>query len=126
MLPTAQSTAQSIGMSKPEAKDLFNPEISIPIGSAYIDKLHRILAPHPMLVLPGYNTKQNNVGKWMNRFAELDMDMYVEKIPFKEARHYAKRVGTTLWRYRWLYDKNMPKLFDPAQNLGELGVLKEE
>ena len=126
MLPTAQSTAQSIGMSKPEAKDLFKPEISIPIGSAYIDKLHRILAPHPMLVLPGYNAGQGNVGKWMNRFAELDMDMYVEKIPFKEARHYAKRVGTTLWRYRWLYDKNMPKLFDPAQNLGELGVLKEE
>lgn len=121
MLPTAQSTAKDIGMAAPAAKDLFKPEISIPIGSAYIDKLYRILAPHPMLVLPGYNAGQGNVGKWMKRFAAYDVDMYVEKIPFKEARHYAKRVGTTLWRYRWLYDEKMPKLFDPAQNLGELG-----
>ena len=120
MLPTAQSTASQIGMSKPAAQDLFKPEIAIPIGTAYIDKLNHILVPHPMFVLPGYNAGQGNVGKWMTRFADLDVDMYVEKIPFTEARHYAKRVGTTLWRYRWLYDAQMPPLFDPAQRVGRL------
>ncbi len=120
MLPTAQSTAAQIGMDKPAAGDLFKPEIAIPIGTAYIDKLNKILVPHPMFVLPGYNAGQGNVGKWMTRFADLDVDMYVEKIPFTEARHYAKRVGTTLWRYRWLYDKQMPPVFDPAQNVGKL------
>ena len=120
MLPTAQSTAAQIGMDKPAAQDLFKPEIAIPIGTAYIDKLNKILVPHPMFVLPGYNAGQGNVGKWMTRFADLDVDMYVEKIPFTEARHYAKRVGTTLWRYRWLYDKQMPPVFDPAQNVGKL------
>ncbi|MBO4351327.1 MAG: transglycosylase SLT domain-containing protein [Proteobacteria bacterium] len=120
MLPTAQSSAVDAGLPKPSAADLFKPEISIPIGASYIDKLNRILVPHPMFVLPGYNAGQGNVGKWMTRFADIEVDMYVEKIPFKEARHYAKRVGTTLWRYRWLYDENMPKLFDPAQKVGEL------
>ena len=120
MLPTAQSTAAQIGMSKPDAQDLFKPEIAIPIGTAYINKLNKILVPHPMFVLPGYNAGQGNVGKWMTRFADVDVDMYVEKIPFTEARHYAKRVGTTLWRYRWLYDKQMPQLFDPAQSVGTL------
>ncbi|MBQ9817707.1 MAG: transglycosylase SLT domain-containing protein [Proteobacteria bacterium] len=120
MLPTAQSSAAEIGLSKPSASDLFKPEIAIPIGSSYIAKLNKILAPHPMLVLPGYNAGQGNVGKWMTRFAETDVDLYVEKIPFKEARHYAKRVGTTLWRYRWLYDKALPKNFDPGQKIGEL------
>lgn len=120
MLPTAQSSASDAGLPKPSASDLFKPEISIPIGASYIDKLNRILVPHPMFVLPGYNAGQGNVGKWMTRFADIEVDTYVEKIPFKEARHYAKRVGTTLWRYRWLYDQNMPKLFDPAQKVGEL------
>ena len=120
MLPTAQSTAAEIGMSKPAAADLFQPKVAIPIGSAYIAKLNRILAPHPMLVLPGYNAGQGNVGKWMDRFADVDVDLYVEKIPFKEARHYAKRVGTTLWRYRWLYDVSLPKNFDPGMRLGNL------
>ena len=120
MLPTAQSTAADIGMDKPAATDLFKPEIAIPIGTAYIDKLNRILVPHPMFVLPGYNAGQGNVGKWMVRFADTDIDMYVEKIPFKEARHYAKRVGTTLWRYRWLYDENLPVIFDPAVSVGSL------
>ena len=120
MLPTAQSTAATIGMDKPSAQDLFKPEIAIPIGTAYIDKLNQILVPHPMFVLPGYNAGQGNVGKWMTRFADVDVDMYVEKIPFKEARHYAKRVGTTLWRYRWLYDEHLPENFDPAQKVGEV------
>ena len=120
MLPTAQSTAAEIGMPKPAAADLFQPKTAIPIGSAYIAKLNRILAPHPMLVLPGYNAGQGNVGKWMTRFADVDMDLYVEKIPFKEARHYAKRVGTTLWRYRWLYYVSLPKNFDPGMRLGDL------
>lgn len=118
MLPTAQSTAEDLGLKKPSANDLFAPEVAIPIGSAYIAKLNKILVPNPMFVLPGYNAGQGNVGKWMTRFADIDVDLYVEKIPFKEARHYAKRVGTTLWRYRWLYDKAMPNLFDPAKKVG--------
>ena len=120
MLPTAQSTSADIGKTKPTAADLFKPEISIPIGSAYIAKLMRILVPHPMVYLPGYNAGQGNLGKWLTRFADLEVDMYVEKIPYKEARHYAKRVGTTLWRYRWLYDENLPRLFDPAEKVGDL------
>ncbi len=119
MLPTAQSTAAEIGLAKPVANDLFKPEIAIPIGSAYINKLMHILVPNPMFVLPGYNAGQGNVGKWMNNYSDIDVDLYVEKIPFKEARHYAKRVGTTLWRYRWLYDPNMPDLFDPALKVSE-------
>ncbi len=120
MLPTAQSTAAEIGLPKPTANDLFKPETAIPIGSAYIAKLMKILVPHPMFVLPGYNAGQGNVGKWMTKYANTDVDLYVEKIPFKEARHYAKRVGTTLWRYRWLYDQAMPNLFDPALKIEQL------
>lgn len=120
MVPTAQSTAAEIGMKKPVANDLFDPNIAIPIGSAYIAKLMKILVPHPMFVLPGYNAGQGNVGKWMTEYADIDVDLYVEKIPFKEARHYAKRVGTTLWRYRWLYDSQMPDLFDPALVIHDL------
>ena len=120
MLPTAQSTAAEIGMKKPTAGDLFEPQTAIPIGSAYIRKLMKILVPHPMFVLPGYNAGQGNVGKWMAKYANTEVDLFVEKIPFKEARHYAKRVGTTLWRYRWLYDDKMPELFDPAKTVRSL------
>ena len=120
MLPTAQSSAADAGLPKPSASDLFKPEIGIPIGIAYIAKLYKILVPHPMFVLPGYNAGQGNVGKWMARFADVDVDVYVEKIPFKEARHYAKRVGTTLWRYRWLYDAELPPLFNPGVRVGTL------
>lgn len=122
MLPTAQSSAADAGLPKPSARDLFNPEISIPIGMAYIAKLYKILIPHPMFVLPGYNAGQGNVGKWIKRFADQDVDVYVEKIPFKEARHYAKRVGMTMWRYRWLYDDAMPDNFDPALTVSELAA----
>lgn len=125
MLPTAQSSAADIGLPKPEARDLFKPHVGIPIGMAYIDKLYQILIPHPMFVLPGYNAGQGNVGKWIKRFADQDVDVYVEKIPFKEARHYAKRVGMTLWRYQWLYDDDMPDIFDPALKVSQLSEQKK-
>jgi len=120
MLPTAQSMASELGMPKPVPADLFKPEVSIPLGAGYLAKLHRILIPHPMFVLPGYNAGQGNVGKWITRFADAEVDLYVEKIPFKEARHYAKRVGMTLWRYHWLYDETLDKPFDPAIKVKDL------
>ena len=50
-------------------------------------------------------TSEGNVGKWLKTKGNLPTDMFVESIPFRETRHYVKRVLGTYQAYHLLYDQ---------------------
>ena len=76
-------------------RDLYRPEVNLLIGQHYI----RYLSEKPYIggnlvhLLAAYNAGPGNLRNWQRRFAQVnDPLLFIEKIPFKETRHYVKQV----------------------------------
>jgi len=117
MKPTAEDMARRLGMPSPSRTDLFDPDVAIPLGAAYLGKLGGDYAMHPTFIVAGYNGGEANINRWLDEFGTRALDMWVEEIPYGQTRNYTKRVLTSLWRYAWLYDAEAPVIaFDPAES----------
>jgi len=103
MLPTANDMAALTGRGSVTARQLFDPEINIELGTMFMRRLADIFDAHPGLVIAGYNGGQGNVRNWLNARGEMPFDLWVEEIPFAQTRNYVKRVSMTYWVYQWLY-----------------------
>ncbi|MFO0749408.1 MAG: transglycosylase SLT domain-containing protein [Myxococcota bacterium] len=117
--PSAVSWANAIGLmqiipstAKFLAKDttidptrdaLLRPDVALELGTKY---LARLLAKHGLypLASASYNAGGGAVSRWRNDFGDVDLDEFVERIPYREANNYAKSVTQTLARYAWLYE----------------------
>ena len=102
ILPTAEFLSKGTDI-KPSAQALRHPAVAVELGSKYLRKL---LHQHGSLPLAsaGYNAGGNAVKRWRQAFGELPLDEFVERIPYREARGYVKRVTRSIARYHWLYD----------------------
>ena len=81
-------------------RQLHDPEINLAIGSRYLNYLFDHFDNNPFLAVASYNAGEGNVGKWIRRFGNLPTDEFIERIPFRETRHYVKRVLGTYSAYR--------------------------
>jgi soluble lytic murein transglycosylase len=103
MLPTAREVARAIGMRRPTRGDLEVPAVSIRIGARYLgDLLVRFEGSIP-LALASYNAGPGAVERWLADRGHLDVDEFVEEIPYQETRGYVKRVLRSFAAYRILY-----------------------
>ncbi|MGM0578800.1 MAG: transglycosylase SLT domain-containing protein [Myxococcota bacterium] len=102
ILPTAEYLARGTGIA-PTRANLQRPEVAIRLGTKYLAKL---ISRHPVVSLAssGYNAGSGAISRWRREFGDRDLDEFVERITYREARGYAKRVTRSLARYRWLYD----------------------
>jgi soluble lytic murein transglycosylase len=103
MLPTARDMARRAGVREPRERHLFRPATSIALGSEYLSLLSERYGRHPALTIAGYNGGQGNMDRWLRDLGDLPLDRFVEEIPYRQTRDYAKRVLMTYWIYRWLY-----------------------
>jgi soluble lytic murein transglycosylase len=103
MPATAQQVAGWLGMQVTNAH-LNDPETNLKIGSRYLHYLFEMFDDNPFLAVGAYNAGEGNVGKWLKRFGPVPTDEYVEHIPFRETRHYVKRVLGTYQTYRIVWD----------------------
>ena len=101
IMPTAKGLAKGTTV-KPTAANLRKPEVSIELGTKYLKTL---LERHSVIPLAsaGYNAGSGAVSKWRRARGSQPLDEFVERIPYKEARGYAKRVTRSVARYRWLH-----------------------
>jgi soluble lytic murein transglycosylase len=101
-LPTAQNLARGTEHA-PTRENLMRPAVAIELGTKF---LARLLGRHKVVPLAsaGYNAGGGAVAKWRKQFGNVDIDEFVERIPYREAHLYAKSVTQTLARYRWLYE----------------------
>ncbi len=102
ILPTAQNLARGTEHA-PTRENLMRPAVAIELGTKF---LARLLGRHKVVPLAsaGYNAGGGAVAKWRKQFGNVDIDEFVERIPYREAHLYAKSVTQTLARYRWLYE----------------------
>jgi soluble lytic murein transglycosylase len=103
MLPTAREVARELRLRRPTRRDLEVPAISIRIGTRYLgDLLGRFGGSIP-LALASYNAGPAAVTGWLAKRRDLDVDEFVEEIPYEETRGYVKRVLRSYAAYRILY-----------------------
>ncbi len=107
---TGQSLADTLGMNRYERHSLFDPAISIRLGTYFLGDQVRQFAAGPAaemgfeLGLAAYNAGPHNARKWIERFPYQDPDAFVERIPYKETRRYVKLVLKNYAIYKALSD----------------------
>lgn len=100
--PTARGIARKSGHpSHPDA--LKTPSINIAIGSRVLKELDRRFRENPWLAIPGYNAGPGNPSKWLRERPNVDFDVWVEMIPYRETRRYTKRVLASRAAYAFVY-----------------------
>ncbi len=101
--PTMREIALRLKMNAQELSpdDLYAPEINIRFGTWYLGALLDRFR-HPSLSAAGYNAGPTAVARWMTQRGQLELDAFVEEIPFKETRGYVKQVTADLALYHQL------------------------
>jgi len=104
LLPsTAGREAANMGLLYPGPEQLFDPDLNLRLG---INHLKRLLERYPNSLakaLAAYNAGRRPVSRWEKRFASLDEEEFIERIPYRETRGYVKLVLRNYWIYKELY-----------------------
>jgi Soluble lytic murein transglycosylase and related regulatory proteins (some contain LysM/invasin domains) len=106
---TGRSTAQEVGINGYQTSMLYVPRVNIELGIFYFKKVFGEFGRNIHLALASYNAGPHNVAKWTVRFAGLDMDEFIEEIPFHETRNYVRRVLRSYGAYKAIYGNQSPK-----------------
>jgi len=104
MPATARSVAGWLGM-KISDRGMFEVSKNTRIGARYLHFLVGHYNGDPFLALSGYNAGEGNTDKWLRQRGNRPVDEFVEGIPFRETRHYVKRVSASWQMYHLLYDE---------------------
>jgi soluble lytic murein transglycosylase len=123
--PRAESFANALGLTQMMTKTaqrfakwpvtreaLFDPDKNVEVGSNFLAFLLEHYDGAVPLVISGYNAGEGGVDRWLRERGNLELDEFIETIPFDETRGYTKRVLSSYLTYAWLYqpDKPVPQI----------------
>jgi soluble lytic murein transglycosylase len=83
---------------------LRDPETNIALGLAEMTALAEELDHVYPLSIAAYNAGKSRVRRWLDESGKMELDRFVERIPFNETRNYVRRVSTHYARYSYLDD----------------------
>jgi soluble lytic murein transglycosylase len=102
------ATARWIGRKAPRAQGHARryraPDSNIWLGAWYVRNLMERYGGNVVLALGAYNAGPSAVDRWVRDFGTLDMDAFVERVPYDETRRYMRRAAESYMVYRKLYD----------------------
>jgi soluble lytic murein transglycosylase len=105
LLQLVPETAKQVALASNAPHDdarLTSPPYNIALGARYLhDMLARYHGAVPLAVA-AYNGGPESVSRWLARPKGMDLDVFVERIPFAETRGYVARVMGNLARYGYL------------------------
>ena len=112
LLPeTARATARRAGLPEPTRAQLVQPAVNIPLGSEFLASLVQRFEGETALAAAGYNAGPNAARRW-RPVAPMDLDVWVENIPFNETRAYVQRVAWHALVFAWLADRKPREVDD--------------
>jgi len=119
IVPTAQRAARDLGISA-NARSLKRPEVNIALGCQVLKDLLRKFSNRTLLAIAGYNAGPGRPIRWMKERPGLDLDIWVEAIPFFETRTYVKHVLASWAAYTWLYEgEQLASVIELPERLSE-------
>jgi soluble lytic murein transglycosylase len=113
--PTAKRFSGGLPTTREALRD---PAINIAIGGRFLGFLWSTMQGNPALAIAGYNAGEGAVFRWLGARGDLDLDAWVESIPYDETRGYTKRVLSSYLTYSWL----QPGDVDPAARVPRLAL----
>ena len=104
LLPgTAMGVAKRLGVKINNKSEIHKPENNIKFG---VDYLSYTLGRHDgnaLFAVASYNGGPNAVASWRKKIPTVDLDYFVENIPFTETRDYVRKVFGSYWNYSKIY-----------------------
>jgi soluble lytic murein transglycosylase len=102
LLPeTARPIADEMSLPHDDAR-LTSPSYAIRVGARGLRKLLDQFHGDIALAVAAYNGGAESVERWLSRAPGMQLDSFVERIPFKETRDYVAHVMGNLARYGYL------------------------
>ncbi len=111
LMQLLQGTARQIarnGDRKLKVQDLYDPEINIRLGLAYLKTLLDKYDGRLYLALAAYNAGDHRVDQWLRDFPGTGEEEFIEMIPFTETRTYVKNILRNYFFYRYYYETDKP------------------
>ena len=110
MLPaTAVAVARRWHFAIPVRESLSDPEVSVPLGAAYLrellDRHGGQLAP----ALAAYNAGPGPVVRWLP-LRSMEADVWIENIPYGETRAYVQHILEHIVAFAWVRGGEQPAL----------------
>ncbi len=84
--------------------DLYRPQVSIKLGTAYLGFLRTYFEGDMYASLAGYNAGPGNAGVWLEE-SKGDQDLFLEIIRFSETQTYIKNISEIFAIYRRIYSR---------------------
>ena len=121
MPATAVQILQEGGSLDFKEGQLYDKDISIYIGTKYIKNLLEKYNNNLVFTIAAYNAGEHKIKEWSSRFADREIDEFIESIPYPETKNYVKKVITNYENYYRIYGKEEDELMSngKAQNSNE-------
>ena len=109
MPQTGRKLARRFGLDAFHRRQLFDPGLSIQLGTRYLGEQVRAFSDAAggglrfQLGLAAYNAGPHVARRWLERFPLDDVDLFVERIPYRETRLYVKKVLKSYTIYKALH-----------------------
>ncbi len=103
MPATSRHVARMLKIKKPGLQELYQPEINIKLGTAYLERNLSRFNNNKPLTTAAYNAGPGRVKKWLPTAGTMPADAWAETIPFKETRLYVQRI----MYYATIYDQKL-------------------
>lgn len=102
LLPsTGKPIARRLGIAWHDERTLMQGSSNIRIGSAHLRDMLDRFDGLPYLAIAAYNAGATPVLRWRAERPDLDADIWIETIPYKETREYVARVLAFSVIYDW-------------------------
>jgi soluble lytic murein transglycosylase len=101
MPEVASPIADELGLPADETK-LKSPPVAVPLAAHLLGKLVSRFQGQVPLAVAAYNAGADAVARWLSRAPGLDLDTFVERIPYAETRQYVVKVMGNWARYGYL------------------------
>jgi soluble lytic murein transglycosylase len=96
-------TAQRFATYRVHRDTLLEPNRNLELGSKFLSFLLQHYGHAVPLAIAGYNAGEAAVDRWLKDNPSLELDEFLETIPYNETRNYTKRVLASFAAYSWLY-----------------------
>ena len=80
-----------------------DPERATDAAIVHLRRLYQRFEDWPTS-MAAYNAGSSRVRRWLKESRRMELDRFVERIPFNETRNYVRRVTTHFARYSYLDD----------------------
>lgn len=106
MPDTARSVASRQRIPFGQGDLLDEPGPNVRLGAVFLAELLKEFGD-PRLAAAAYNAGPSRVREWWAARRSDDLEVFVERIPFDETRHFVKRVLASWEEYRRIYEKGV-------------------